>query len=71
MSTSDYVVEALRLACQRAGSQTNFAKEAGVSVAYVNDVLQGRREPGKSICEALGFERRVTYVQKRVRKDAA
>jgi hypothetical protein len=29
--------------------------------AYVNDVLNERREPGDKILEALGIERIVTY----------
>ena len=48
-------------------SQKHWAAEAGVSAAYVNDVLQGRREPGQAICDALGIERIVTYRFKRKR----
>lgn len=42
-------------------SQAQWAKKHGVSQTYVSDVINGRREPGKAILEALGLERVVTY----------
>jgi hypothetical protein len=53
----------LRAATQRAGSQKAWADEHGVSGAYVNDVLRGRRDPGDAILKALGLKRMVTYVK--------
>lgn len=47
--------------CAEAGSQKAWARGAGVSQPYVNDVLKGKREPGESIAKALGFERIVIY----------
>lgn len=47
-------------------SQAQWAREHGISPGYVNDVLNGRREPGKAILEALGLERVVSYRKKRV-----
>lgn len=55
------VLAALKRACEFAGSQTAFAKLHDISVQYVNDVLVERREPGKAILSALGFERIVSY----------
>ncbi len=54
-------VAALHLACVAHGSQKAFAERAGVSGAYVNDVLQRRREPGGAITQALGLERITAY----------
>lgn len=42
-------------------SQAAWAKKHGLSPAYVSDVINGRREPGKAILEALGLERVVSY----------
>lgn len=54
------VVMLLRRETEKTG-QKAWAERAGVSPAYVNDVLHLRREPGKSICDALGLERIVKY----------
>lgn len=59
--TADQVREMLQAAIKEAGSGTAWAKLHGVSVQYAADVMQGRREPGAKICEALGVERVVTY----------
>lgn len=49
--------------CSKAGGQTAWARLHGVSVAYVNDVLRGRKreEVPDMIAHALGYERRVGY----------
>jgi hypothetical protein len=54
----------LIVACGFAGSQKKWAEDNGISQAYVSDVLNGRREPGQSICSALGLVRVVRYVEK-------
>lgn len=43
------------------GGQKAWAKINGLSAAYVSDVLNGRREPGETICKALGIERVISY----------
>lgn len=58
--TADDVRRMLR-ECTDVVGQKQWAKDVGVSAAYVCDVLQGRREPGQSICDGLGVERVVTY----------
>lgn len=60
----DEVIERLRAAIARVGSQAAFAELHGISLAYVNDVLNFRREPGPAILEALGIEKVVTYREK-------
>ena len=54
--TADEVREILRRACKKAGGMRAWARAHGVSVAYVSDVLLGRREPGPSICAAFQLE---------------
>ena len=54
-------IRVLRDAVIEAGSQKNWAKANGLSPAYVNDLLQGRREPTSAILEALGLEKIVYY----------
>jgi len=48
--------------------QAAWARTHGVSPAYVNDVLNGRRDPGPKILAAIGFEKVVTYRPKEGKK---
>ena len=62
--TADDVRKLLATSCEahRAiGGQSAWAKIHGLSAAYVSDVLNGRREPGETICKALGIERVISY----------
>lgn len=43
-------------------TQKQLASDLGVSPAYLNDVIQGRREPGRKILAALKLKREVRYV---------
>lgn len=52
----------LRKACDLAGSQAAWARDANVSRAYVSDVLGGYRMPGASILAPLGLEATVNRV---------
>lgn len=56
------LIEELRRRCQESGSQKAWAKANGISAAYVNDVIQGRREVSDNFAALLGFERRVVFV---------
>lgn len=60
LSVTD-VRQKLKQECDAAGSQTAWAKAHKVSGPYVNDVINGRREPGAAILEALGLERIIGY----------
>lgn len=60
MSELDPVAELMR-AVEAAGSQRAWARQHGISLGYVNDVLLGRREPGPAILAALGIVREVRY----------
>jgi len=63
--TRDEVVMLLQKMVDRAGSQSAFAKEIGVTGAYIGDVLHGKRDPGPAILKVLGLRRQVqiTYVK--------
>jgi hypothetical protein len=57
MLTREEVLQRLREACEKAGSENAWAKAHGMSQAYVNDAIRGRREPGPAILEAMGLEK--------------
>jgi transcriptional regulator with XRE-family HTH domain len=63
--TKDQVIEQLRVAVAILGTdrsgQAVFAKRHGMSQQYINDVLNGRRDPGPKVLAALGLERVTTY----------
>ena len=43
------------------GQQGRWSLANGVEPSVLSDVLNGRRDPGKSILRALGYERVVLY----------
>lgn len=55
------VIAMLAKACEAEGSQQAWAKLHGISAPYVNDVINGRRGPGKSILSALGLAKDIDY----------
>ena len=55
------LIDILRVRCQERGSQKAWAEHHGLSPAYVNDILQGRREISDNFASLLGFERRVIF----------
>ncbi len=57
----DKVRAHIRRQVKELGGQKAAAKQWKISEQYLKDILKGRRLPGKSICEALGFERVVVY----------
>jgi DNA-binding transcriptional regulator YdaS (Cro superfamily) len=59
--TNDQVIALLRKRIEQAGSQKAFAIQHELSPAFINDLLQGRREPSAAILHALGLERVVTF----------
>lgn len=42
-------------------SQKCVAESLGISPQYLSDILKGRREPGKSVLAAMGYDRIVFY----------
>ena len=59
--TLDDVLRKLARECDKAGGQATWAVSAGMSAAYVSDVLNKRREPGAKVLAALGLEKVVGY----------
>lgn len=59
--TTDELLAHLRRLVDEAGTQKDLAQQLGVSTAYLNDVLLKRKEPGKKLLAAIGFERVVIY----------
>lgn len=58
----DEMLQKLRVAVERAGSQKSYAASIGVSEQYVCDCLKGRRDIGKSISEPLGYHPTTIYI---------
>ena len=61
--TRDELIELLQRKVQRAGTQAALAKELGITAAYLGDVLNGKRKPGPTLLNAIGFRRVITYVK--------
>ena len=59
--TADDVRSMLKRACETAGSAAAWASDHNLSPAYVSDAINGRRDPGPSICEALGIQAETVY----------
>lgn len=59
--TEQEVRERLRAAIQEAGGQRRFAEAHGFSIAYVNDVIRGKRDLAARILAVIGVERKVIY----------
>jgi DNA-binding transcriptional regulator YdaS (Cro superfamily) len=59
--TADDVRRVIHRECVKMGSQRAFARHAGLSVAYVSDVLARKREPAASICSVVGIDRVIHY----------
>lgn len=62
MLTTSKMRDKLRAAVKKAGSQSKWAAEHGVSPAYVCDALSGRRDIGEGIARPLGYEPVTVYV---------
>jgi hypothetical protein len=56
LSSSD-VVDLLRTAIEREGSQSAFAEHHHINRTYLNLVLSGKRPVGDSVAEALGLRK--------------
>jgi DNA-binding transcriptional regulator YdaS (Cro superfamily) len=61
MLTEQEVMNRLRTAITAAGGQRQFAQTHGITPAYVNDVVHGRRALADRILAAIGVERTITY----------
>ena len=57
--TQQDVVDNLARMVEAAGAQKYVADGYGVSPTYLNDVLAGRKPPGKTLLKAMGL--RIVY----------
>lgn len=62
--SADEVREMLRALVTRDRKQKDLAAEAGVSSAFISDILQGNRNPSGAALDLIGIERRVIYIRK-------
>ena len=60
----DDVRAMMRQRIAEAGSQAQWAQTIKLSQAYISDALNGNREPGQSILDALNLVRVVAYRRK-------
>lgn len=61
MLTEQEVKKRLRAAVRAAGGQRAFANDHGFTVAYINDVIHGRRALADRILAAIGIKRETVY----------
>ena len=56
MENKQEVMDDLMRAVEKAGSQTALAREWGVSLQYLNDVIRGNRNISDRILDNLGYK---------------
>lgn len=59
--TEDELINLLRRHCAPWGARKEFAKQAGVSAAFLSQVIAEHRRLPESLVKALGYRRVVTY----------
>ena len=50
------IAEALRARISYRVSQTDLAKELGISHAHLSEVLAGKKRPGPVVLKAMGYD---------------
>jgi hypothetical protein len=55
--SDDDLVDLLRAAIEREGSQIAFAKHYGVNRTYLNMILSGKKPVGDAVAKALGLNK--------------
>jgi hypothetical protein len=55
------IINLVKVKCEKLGGQKEFAKKYGLSPAYVNDVIRGKRDPGDKFLRAMGFKKTILY----------
>ena len=68
--TVDEVRRRLQQQVDLNGSQTATAQRLGVSLAYLNDVIRGKREPGEKLLTPIGIHKVVIYQEMQVKSNA-
>lgn len=57
--------EILKSRAKKEGSERKLAESLRVSYSYMNDLIRGKRRPGKKILDAIGFREVRVYAQTR------
>lgn len=60
--TEREVIERLQEAVTAAGGQRAFARMHGLSVAYINDVLRGKRALSERVLATIGIRREIQHI---------
>jgi hypothetical protein len=58
----DEVHDAILAAIRAEGSQTAFARKAGVHKSFISDVVRGLKDPSRNILRMLGYDKEVRSV---------
>jgi len=61
MFDHDQVIQLLKAAVKREGSQLAYAKRHGVDRAHLNQILNGKKHIGRTFLNALGL--RIVYAK--------
>jgi transcriptional regulator with XRE-family HTH domain len=61
--TKQQVQKLIRDRVEELGSQLAVAEAAGVSAAYISDILNDKREPGPTVLTWLGLEAQTVYTE--------
>ena len=69
LMTEDQFCRRLKALVRGFASQKRAAQCWGISQAYLNDVLQGRRHPGPKLLQALGYVRDIGYRKEKQPKE--
>jgi transcriptional regulator with XRE-family HTH domain len=60
--TERQLIEWLREKTSQHGSMSKLARDLGVHISYLSEVLNRRRPPGAKITRGLGLKRQIIYV---------
>jgi transcriptional regulator with XRE-family HTH domain len=63
MTKAMTTAQVIALMKKKQGNRTSkeFAKELGISAAYLCDIYRNNREPGESVLTKLGIVKRIVY----------
>ncbi len=61
--THEELLKLVRKEISRLGSQRLFAKAAGVTDAYISDILRSRRSLGPAILQHMQYRVEIRYVK--------
>ena len=66
--TQEEVQDMLNDMIDESGSQAKVAHMLGMSRSYLNDIIQGKRQPGNAVMQHFGLKKCVTYIKEASQK---